>query len=126
MKHEPLDQTNPENRCNVDGVEYVACANAQMTCFACVAPPGSRFCRNLGECSITRNDMRSIYWRPASEFGPSEADRLREQVKTLREVLKMYSRCFERWEITNTTDKDCAEMIYMAATDALESTKEHE
>ena len=120
MKHEPLDQTNPENRCNVDGVEYVACADAQMTCFACVAVPGSMFCQKLGECSVTRRDRRNIYWRPASEFGPSEADRLREQVKTLRAALAAFVNHYGVDDVRGWMD------VLRTAKIALESTKEHE
>ena len=63
MKHEPLDQTNPANRCEVDGVKYVAC-KATFLCRECVGS-GSSLCQALKGCTHK-------IWRPASEFERTE------------------------------------------------------
>lgn len=86
----------------------------------------------LGKCcEDSREDSLDIYWRLASEFGlsesvPSEADRLREQVRILREALED-----ARTEIAMRVREDGGDDLSVkkacAKQDAaLESTKEHE
>lgn len=73
-KHEPLDQTNPENRCTVDGVEYVACKR-KAHCLGCAADFDEVLCDSLGKCLASTYGKRKVdaIWRPASEFTPTVA-----------------------------------------------------
>lgn len=73
-KHEPLDQTNPENRCTVDGVEYVACKRTHG-CDGCAGniADGLELCGKLGYCLGWEPSVPPFMWRPASEFTPPVA-----------------------------------------------------